>query len=578
MKAASAIIALVTIVALAFASSAFVLAQVPSIAVNIWPRPNVVETGTETISVDATQFKFTSNMPNNDVLNQAFDRYSRFIFYYQGPYQESRTKVPKASASVTSLKVTVHNQDDASNELVLGVDESYNLTISSDSSYVDLQCQTIWGALRGLETFSQLVAPVYSGSLYQIVNTPINIVDKPRFPWRGFMIDTARHYYNVDTILSIIDAMSYNKFNTLHWHMVDAQSFAVQIKSYPLLSQKGSWAPTAVYTSADIAQVIEYAYYRGIRVVPEFDVPGHAASWGNGYPDIVAKCPSYAANVNNIPLNVALPFTYAVIEGVVSEMTSLFSDQYFHFGGDELVYGCWLEDPSITSFMQKMGIKDQYELEVYFENQLQAIYTKYNRTLVGWQELVLVNPDLELPAGSIVEAWSGTSALYEIASKGYHTLLAAGFYLDQQRPGSQTWYEWEDTWKNFYLNEPFTAPSPSQPWTPELQKLVLGGEACMWSEQVDDSNFDSRVWPRACAVAERLWSEAQFNDYNEALPRLIAHRCSMVRRGVGAGPLAPDYCDAVYSVNNWRSPLMRNNNNNNHRTIDNIVLKTNHKA
>ena len=191
-----------------------------------------------------------------------------------------------------------------------------------------------------------------------------------------------------------------------------------------------------------------------------------------------------------------------------------------------------------------MGFGNNYnKLWAYFEEQVQPIYTKLNKTLVCWQELALDIGFYSLPAGAISQAWESTGALYEIIQSGYYGLLSAGWYLDQQIPNpQQTWYEWEDTWWNFYMNEPLAG----HPWTPEQSSKVLGGEICMWGEQVDDTNFHSRVFPRAFGAAERLWSLASYNSTTEATPRLGAFRCMLVGRGLQSGPLYPDYCPSVY--------------------------------
>lgn len=501
----------------------------------VWPMPKQVSSGIDSISLDAKNFQFTSSCPNNGVLNRAFQRYAALIF-------PSKLQQRSASAGVILQELRVNVADDTA-KLELGSDESYSLTVSKDQKYAQLNSKTVWGALRGLETFSQLVSFDDSSNSFIINRVPISINDNPRFTWRGLLVDSARHYLSVGKMLSILDAMSYSKFNVLHWHIVDAQSFPLEISTFPMLSKAGAYSPKATYSHDDINKIVQYALDRGIRVVPEFDNPGHSASWGKYY-KVTTNCPNYSHNVNNIPINPAFDLTWDVISGVVAESTTLFPDSFIHSGGDEVVQGCWKEDSTVTNFMNKMGFGSDYnKLSAYCEDKISKIYDQNNRTMVVWEEVGLDNPYIKVPATTIMEAWKNVVALRQLVQKGFRSILAAGWYLDQQVPPGGVHYEWLDTWQNFYLNEPF-----DKTWTNAERKLVLGGEGCMWGEQVDDTNFDSRVWPRACAIAERLWSDESINSVTDALPRLISHRCRLVQRGVRADPLFPDYCPAVYDA------------------------------
>lgn len=487
--------------------------------------------GSAFVGVGTVPLQITTSS-NSSILQNAIVRYTSLIYPF-GP------GVNSASSGLTTLKVLVASDSES---LYLGVNESYTLSIPEGGSVATLSAPTVWGALHGLESFSQLItsAPNALNSYdYYIGNVPVTIEDSPRFSWRGLLIDSARHYLDVNTILRAIEAMSYAKLNVLHWHAVDAQSFPVISSSYPLLS-KGAYAPSATFSHADISQIVSFAKSRGIRVVVEFDMPGHAASWGVGYPNITAVCPaSLSANINNVPLNPTIPFTYQVISGLFTEMTApgLFDDQYLHIGGDEVVTSCWTGDPAIAAWMASHGFNTQ-QLEQYFETQVQQIVASLGKTPIVWQEIF--QNGITLPQGAIVEVWKDHPTLQSVINAGYHALYAAGNYLDQQIPNpSQTFYEWVDTWKNFYTNDPLTGISGSE----QTLALVLGGEAAMWGEQVDSLNFDSRVWPRASAVAERLWSPATVTDLSSATARLAQFRCtSLAQRGIGAGPIQPDYC------------------------------------
>jgi hexosaminidase len=257
----------------------------------------------------------------------------------------------------------------------------------------------------------------------------------------------------------------------------------------------------------------------------------------------VAQCPRYSGNINNIALDVSSNFTYELLEGFLAEMSKLFTDSYVHLGGDEVVFGCWFNDPRIAAWAASQGFRTGPQIEEYFESRLQKIVLpgvngRINKKMVVWEELF--ENGIKLLDEVIVQVWSSRALLQKAINAGYRTLLSQGFYLDQQIPDpNNTWYEWVDTWKNFYMNEPLQGLK----LTPDQEMQLLGGEAAMWGEQVDDTNFDSRVWPRGSATAERLWSPREWNDVAKAEPRLASFRCHMARRGINAGPVMPDFCD-----------------------------------
>ncbi|GAM21554.1 hypothetical protein SAMD00019534_047290 [Acytostelium subglobosum LB1] len=497
------------------------LAQGPGSGPFVLPQPVSLTWGSQVVPIsDASTFIIQSNV-NSVTLNVATKRYSTLFF----PFGNG-TSTSGAPTQSLSIQVQSSNED-----LALGVDESYKIAVDSASS-LTITANTIYGAMRGLETFSQLLTYNPKSNSYSIPFAPISISDSPRFQWRGFMIDTARHYEPVNFILHIIDALGYNKFNVLHWHMVDAESFPVVSTTYPELSAKGAFNPLAIYTHDDIEEVVAYAKTYGIRVIPEFDIPGHAYGWGFGYPQLLAQCPGYAYNINNIALNIAEPFTYQVITGLFTEMAALFPDQYFHTGGDEVIFGCWLQDPSIVSWMNKMGF-DSVHAETYFENQLTYILDGLNRTKIVWNDPF--QNGVTLAPGTVVQIWNSADITQQVVDAGFKAIASYAWYFDKQQPMGVSTGEFENTWEVFYTSDPASGVTSNV-------DSVIGGEATMWSEQVDQMSWDTRVFPRALAVAERLWSAAYINDTNSALPRLEQQSCNIARRGVNSGPLEPDFC------------------------------------
>ncbi|EFA83914.1 hypothetical protein PPL_02984 [Heterostelium album PN500] len=499
---------------------------------NIVPFPQVLNTGSSVLAVNPNTFSITTDS-SSQILGINIKRYQKLFF----PFGMVKSNAP-------ALNLVVITKSD-SEDLFLGIDESYSIV--ANNKQLTINANTVWGAVRALETFSQLIQWNPDQMSYTIPWVPMTISDFPRFPWRGFMIDTGRHFLPVQFILHIIDTIAYQKFNILHWHIVDAQSFPVVSSTYTNLTQ-GAFNPIAIYSHADIQEVIAYAKSYGIRVVPEFDIPGHSAAWGVGYPQLIASCPSYAYNINNMLLNIAQPYTYQFIGNLFAEMSSLFIDQYFHTGGDEVVLDCWGEDPTITAWMKKNNF-NLVQAEEYFENQLTTILTNLNRTKMVWNDPY--QNGVNMTKDTLVQVWDSASLTQEIVDAGYKAIVSFAYYLDKQvpNPEGKTHYEWQDTWQDFYGADPLDNITTST-------ANVLGGEACIWGEQVNQVSWDVRVYPRALAIGERLWSNEAVTDIQTALVRFTNNSCHIAQRGVNSGPLYPNYCYLPENIPSGQRPIM----------------------
>uniref|UniRef100_A0A8B9JKK2 Beta-hexosaminidase n=1 Tax=Astyanax mexicanus TaxID=7994 RepID=A0A8B9JKK2_ASTMX len=364
------------------------------------------------------------------------------------------------------------------------------------------------------------------------------IQDFPRFEFRGLLLDTSRHYLPLNAILKTLDAMAYSKFNVFHWHIVDDPSFPYQSYSYPDLSSKGAFHPmTHIYTQSDVKRVISHARMRGIRVIPEFDTPGHTQSWGKGQPNLLTPC--YKGDVPSGtfgPVNPILDSTYQFMSGLFKEMKSVFPDSYVHLGGDEVNFACWKSNPNVRAFMTKMGFGHDYtKLESYYIENIVNISSALNKTPIVWQD-VFDYRERHRPQ-YVVEVWKGGCYLCEVrrvTKAGLKVILAAPFYLDLPGP--------THNWARYYNVRPLAFKG-----TDQQKALVIGGEVCMWGEYVDATNLHPRLWPRACAAAERLWSnEEMTSNVDQAFPRLEKFRCSLIRRGIQAEPLFVGYCKDEY--------------------------------
>src|SRR5579864_8440466 len=251
------------------------------------------------------------------------------------------------------------------------------------------------------------------------------------------------------------------------------------------------------YTQEEIRDIIAYAHNRGIRVMPEFDMPGHSRSWFLGYPELSSGAGPYTLEGGGIDpiLDPTREETYKFLEKFIGEMARLFPDAYFHIGGDEVDGKQWDANPKIKEFIHAHGMKNNQDLQAYFNERLEKILTKNHKTMVGWDEIL--HPDL--PKTIVVQSWRGQQSLATAAQQGYRGLLSYGYYLDLMWPAAR-----------HYAVEPMSGAAATL--TPEQKKLILGGESCQWAEWVTPENVDSRIWPRNAAIAERLWSPQEVTD------------------------------------------------------------------
>jgi hexosaminidase len=410
-------------------------------------------------------------------------------------------------------------------------DESYTLEVS-DRQAVLKSANTV-GALRGLETFLQLLDSDRDG--YFIPS--VQIQDRPRFPWRGLLIDVARHYQPMDVLKRNLDAMAAVKLNVLHWHLTEDQGFRIESKKFPRLHTMGS--DGQFYTQDEAREIIAYARERGIRVVPEFDMPGHATAWLVGHPELGSAPGPYTiergAGIFEPALDPTREEVYKFLDVFLGEMAALFPDSYLHIGGDENEGKQWDRNPRIQAFMKEKGIKDNHALQTYFNKRLLTILKRHGKTMMGWDEIF--QPDL--PQEVVIHSWRGPAALAEAAKKGYKGVLSAGYYIDLIFPTSQ-----------HYAVDPIPAGSTL---TDAEAAHVLGGEATMWSEWVSPETIDSRIWPRTAAIAERLWSPRETTDVEDMYRRLsvvslrleelgLTHeknQALMLRRLAGGRDIAP---------------------------------------
>lgn len=464
----------------------------PTPPLSLMPIPASIKFHQERLVVDSN-FKVATRGHSDARLQAAIFRFMKRL--------EGRTVLTMAPGLALDDQMTqliVHCQGPGQNIPSLREDESYRIDITSRQ--VLLSAPTVVGAIRGLETLLQLLDADRNGYFFP----GVEIEDKPRFPWRGLLIDVARHFQTMEVLKRNLDAMAAVKLNVLHWHLTEDQGFRVESKKFPKLHQLGS--DGNYYTHEQIKEVIAYARERGIRVVPEFDIPGHSTSWLVGYPELGSAPGPYTIERRPGIFEPALDPTreevYKFLDTFLSEMAALFPDEYLHIGGDENEGKQWDRNPAIQAYMKQKGIKDNHALQAYFNTRLLKILQKNGKKMIGWDEIL----QPELPKDIVIHSWRGTAALAEAAKKGYDGILSNGYYIDLIQPAA-----------HHYASDPLPANSTL---TPEEAKHVLGGEATMWAEWVTPETIDSRIWPRTAAIAERLWSPLHVNDVDDMYRRL----------------------------------------------------------
>jgi hexosaminidase len=466
------------------------LAQSPA-ELNVMPLPASVKTGEGVLKIDAA-FRFSFSGYREPRLDRAAQR-----FMVQMHRRTGIVFVPSGNSTGAMLKIATDHESKSVQEL--GEDESYSLEVKPGGA--ELHAANPLGVLRGLQTFLQLVSISSDG----FIAPAVRIQDQPRFPWRGLMIDVARHFVPMDVLKRNLDGMEAVKMNVFHWHLSENQGFRAESRKFPKLHELGS--DSEYYTQEEIRELIAYARDRGIRVVPEFDMPGHNTAWFVGYPEIASGSGPYAIErkwgVFDPAMDPSNEKTYKFLNELVGEMAKLFPDQFFHIGGDEVNGKEWDRNPKIQEFMKAHKIKTNEALQAYFSGRVQEIVTKHGKTAVGWDEILVPGVAKTI----VIQSWRGADSLAAAAKQGYRGILSNGYYLD---------LGW--TAARHYSFDPMGGAAANL--TPEQKELILGGESCMWSEYVNAENIDSRIWPRNAAIAERFWSPQTTTDVESMYRRM----------------------------------------------------------
>ncbi|HEY6338746.1 MAG TPA: family 20 glycosylhydrolase [Candidatus Sulfotelmatobacter sp.] len=528
-------IPIITAIALLFVSICTAQTQ-PQL--DLMPMPSSVQPGTGQLVIDQS-FSVAVTGVRDASLESGVQRFTAQLSHQTGiPFR------PKPGGAPT-LQVRADHSREAVEKL--GEDESYELSVTDSGA--KLTAPNPLGVLHGLQTFLQLLQTSANGFTVPVVT----IKDQPRFPWRGLLIDVSRHFIPIRVLERNLDAMAAVKMNVLHWHLSDDQGFRVESKKFPKLTGMGS--DGMFYTQAEIREFIAYAHDRGIRVMPEFDMPGHSRSWFLGYPELSSGPGPYTLEGGGIDpiMDPTQESTYKFLDKFIGEMAKLFPEVYFHIGGDEVNGKQWDANPKIQAFIHAHGMKNNQDLQAYFNQRLLKIVTKHHKTMIGWDEIL--HPDL--PKTIVVQSWRGQESLAKAAQQGYSGLLSYGYYLDLMWPAAQ-----------HYAVDPMSGAAATL--SPEEKARILGGESCQWAEWVTPENIDSHIWPRNAAIAERLWSPQSGTDVDSMYARLhalslelewlgLTHRSArnlMLHRMAGSADISAlrvlaDVVEPVKDYNRW---------------------------
>jgi len=493
-------------------------------SLNLMPLPRSIQTGSGELVLNG-QFHAVIDGSHDERLDDALTRFVLRLDRECGGI----VRAQHDAAASTPATLTIRAAAPAKQVQSVDEDESYQISVAPNGATINAPNDL--GAMHGLETLLQLVA--VSGGACRL--PAIAIADTPRFRWRGFMLDVSRHFQPVSVVERTLDGMAVAKLNVFHWHLSDDQGFRAESRKFPRFTEVASNGGL-YYTQDQMREVVAYARARGIRVVPEFDMPGHSSTWLLAYPEIGAGEDIRALpTVFGIPqseLDPSSEKTYKSLDEFIGEMAGIFPDAYFHIGGDETKGKGWQDNPRIAEFMKKKGFKTPAELQTFFNERLLPILTKHDKRMMGWDEILTPN----LPKDIVVQSWRGDASLAQGAQQGYTGVLSAPYYLNGQRTAAQV-----------FLADPIPADTKL---TPDQQKLILGGEICMWGEHINAETVDAEVWPRSLAIAERFWSPQSDRDVADMYRRIrvVTHELEDVglthisgpeklRRGL-VGPLA----------------------------------------
>ncbi|HJU07466.1 MAG TPA: family 20 glycosylhydrolase, partial [Rhodanobacteraceae bacterium] len=422
-------------------------------------------------------------------------------------------------------------------------DEAYRLNVTP--SHIEITASDERGLFWGVQTLRQLLA--HEGSHRQV--PAVRIDDAPAYPWRGAMLDVARHFFPVEYVEKQIDLMSYYKLDVFHWHLTDDQGWRIQIERYPKLTSVGAWRTETngsryggYYTQDQIREVVDYAHKRNVMVVPEIEMPGHTSAAIAAYPELSCSGKQIAVPTGwGVFKNadcVGNDSTFEFLQNILDEVIALFPSPYIHIGGDEVPQDVWQDCDSCQKLANAQGLKGEEGLHGWFVERIRKYLAGKGKTLVGWDEIL----EGHLDPGAVVESWRGDAASEQALANGNRVIVAGPFYFDTPID--------DMTLQDVYRTDAFADAAYAA-----HRAQVLGAEAPLWAERVTPLNGDAMFWPRLMAFAERLWNP-DARDYADFNRRVQTQHPWLAAQRVAYGPEDKDIVDYRLSYNadhqRWR--------------------------
>ncbi|XP_017890303.1 chitooligosaccharidolytic beta-N-acetylglucosaminidase [Ceratina calcarata] len=525
----------------------------------LWPRP------TGHLSLSNNMIKID---PKNILLIDSYNSGSQVSYLLERNLLLLRNKLKSKSAVVGGASMNIRCtgiQETKNIRLTLNTDESYTLTVTKlDETHLEatITANSYFGARHALETLSQMI--VFDDLRNEIqIPSEISIVDGPVYPYRGLLLDTSRNFVDKSTILRTIDGMAMSKLNTLHWHITDSHSFPYVSKTWPLFSKFGSYAFDKIYDHDDVKEIVEYGLIRGVRILPEFDAPAHVGEgwqWVGNDSVVCFKAEPWKNYCVEPPcgqLNPTSDKVYEILEGLYKDMLHDFQPDIFHMGGDEVNINCWRSSEAIKDWMQKRNwdLSDSSFYMLWNHFQMNAL-----------KKLMLANDGKEMPvilwtsgltneenikhlnsSKYIIQIWTSKSdsTIDRLLQNNFKVIFSNydALYLDCGFSAwigeGNNWCSPYKGWQAIYDNSPLQIVKSHG--LGNKRNLVLGGEAALWTEQADSASVDAKIWPRAAALGERLWSEPS-STWIHAEQRMLKHRERLVKGGIAAESLEPEWC------------------------------------
>ena len=406
-----------------------------------------------------------------------------------------------------------------------GPEEQYSIKMRPQA--VEIHAWTRKGFINGTMAFVQLarLAPIRD----RVVEMDCwNIDDSPRYSWRGFMLDESRHFFGTRKVKQILDWMSLYRMNRFHWHLTDEPAWRIEIKKYPrlaLVGGIGSWGdpdvPARFYTQDEIREIVSYARERGIEIIPEIDMPGHATAAVRAYPEFDGGGSEKRASYT---FNPGKEGTYAFLADILAEVDALFPSQIVHLGGDEVSYANsqWWDSPDVKALMEREGFTNLKEVELYFDRRVADSLFALGNKIAAWDEVVEAELD---PSKTISYFWrpNRTDMLQKALDQGCEIVFCPRLpmYFDYaqdslQVHGHDWWRFGPNTYRNVYdfETDSFDVKYPSD-------AKILGVQANLWTEKVyTEDRLDYMLFPRIAALAETCWTNRENKDLEDFNTRL----------------------------------------------------------